>query len=268
MTLAGVWENQYGSRMELDVEGNLVRGTYASTTGSTGQYVVSGWQAVNEPNEEAGQPVALCIEWRSVVEGPSDPSWNWASGFGGQVSRINGEDVLILAHLLVASSDFDGIAPQGIYPDKLTYRRVGQAPTIPTEMMGRGVSPISDRAAGVWIAQDGACLELVVTPASESRFGHVTGALNDAGAVSEIAGLTDINAPANGLALQSIALAALDGKGSTALAFAGTLRLSDDTLDLYLLVNRATPPGSTYVQTSMRAVRFNRINSDVVPSPS
>ena len=44
MTVAGIWVNEYGSRMTLASRGDGIFGLYESTTGSVGKYLVTGWQ--------------------------------------------------------------------------------------------------------------------------------------------------------------------------------------------------------------------------------
>ena len=81
MTVAGVWENEYGSRMILAVEekpagSGAIWGVYESTTGSTGRYLVTGRRGGTASGGN-GQPLALAIAWRSVGGDPADPSWHW-----------------------------------------------------------------------------------------------------------------------------------------------------------------------------------------------
>jgi hypothetical protein len=50
MTLAGVWKNEYGSIMTLNLaEPNMLTGTYESSTGSFGTYRVIGYETNAEP---------------------------------------------------------------------------------------------------------------------------------------------------------------------------------------------------------------------------
>lgn len=86
MSIAGVWVNAYGSKMDLGLlNNNLVMGTYQSSTGSTGTYRVIGLQQTADPTPQTGQAVALAIEWHSVVAGPPDNSWHWVSGLSGEL---------------------------------------------------------------------------------------------------------------------------------------------------------------------------------------
>lgn len=89
-----------------------------------------GYQAPATVHAEQGLPVALAIEWHSLGDESSDPSWNWSSGLSGQILRVKDEDRLTLSHLLVATSDFPGLADQGTYVDKLLYHRVASSRNI------------------------------------------------------------------------------------------------------------------------------------------
>lgn len=257
MSAAGVWVNEYGSRVTLALSGTAISGIYESTTGSTGRYAVFGWQAGSAPSAVAGQPVSLAIAWHSLDDDPSDPSWNWSSGLGGQITLVGGEPVMVLSHLLVASSDFPGLMQKGVYADKLTYRRV--ADTEGRVADGRDAAPQGkNRLAGSWRAEDGTRLLLDVIPSHDGRFGRVAGTLVGTAGVSEVTGVTDINALADRLDSQSLALTALAEHAPVAITLAGNLQLLDDELELQLLTNRVTSPDSTYVQTEIRALRLAR----------
>lgn len=158
MSLAGVWKNAYGSTMSLSlVNPNLVTGNYKSSTGSTGTYEVIGYQTSADPSSQAGQAAALAIDWHSVVAGPPDNSWHWVSGLSGQLSIQNGVEQLVLAHSLVASIDFPGLAAAGTYLDKLIYQRVSTTPIqerVPAPAEGHGAA-VADPLVGSWFAVDG-----------------------------------------------------------------------------------------------------------------
>lgn len=257
MTLAGKWQNEYGSTMTLVVTGNRVSGIYASSTGSTGEYFVTGWQFPAEPTASAGQPVALTIEWHSIVPGTADPSWHWTSALGGQISVNGGTETLVLSHLMVASDNFPGVATAGTYVDKLTYHRVsaegGEAQSVALEE-----GPVEDPLDGQWIAEDGSELSIEVTPAAENRFGVVNGTLSSSHGIDPIVGLTDINAASGGLDLQSVSLSVFRQDGSALLALGGMLDLESEQLNLETLINRSTASDATYLQTELAPMRFAR----------
>lgn len=128
VSVAGTWQNDYGSLMSLNVSDRQVCGSYQSSTGSTGRYAIRGFTAGAGATRIKNQPLALAIEWHDLGDETSDPSWNWVSGLSGQLSTDDRGDVLTLSHLLVASGDFPDLASRGNYLDKLVYRRVAEHP--------------------------------------------------------------------------------------------------------------------------------------------
>ena len=255
-SVAGTWQNEYGSLMTLSVSGQNISGVYQSSTGSTGVYEVVGYQMSAAATQSLGQPAALAIEWHSIGEDSIDPSWNWSSGLYGQISLVGTEEVLTLSHVLVASSDFPGLANAGTYVDKLTYRRSvavqhevqSTAPPVPQSS--------KSSLAGTWIASDGTFLKLYVEETREARFGRVHGSLNLASAQSQISGFTDINAEKTGLSRQSVVITS--AHKNNVLTLCGTLQLKDDVLELMMLTGEPTAPTHAYVQTRISALTFKR----------
>lgn len=261
MTLNGVWQNEYGSQMSLTVYGgNLVYGTYSSTTGSTGKYMVIGYQQTADPTPTAGQAVALAIEWHSIAGGSGDPSWNWSSGLSGQLSLQSGKEQLVLAHAMVASSNFPGLCNAGTYIDKLIYYRVSDSPEA-TSAKPDLSAPQADPLYGTWQTADGSvALQIQVYPYSPPLFGWAEGKLYMNGIVSAIEGVCDINAQSSGLTLESTAFTALPNTASgPALAFAGCLNLQNGVLTLLDLASLSTAPDATYIQTTVTQLVFKRI---------
>ncbi len=257
MTLVGIWENDYGSRMTLAACGTAITGIYESTTGSTGRYLVTGWQIDAAPREQAGQAVALAIGWRSIAEGQPDASWNWVSAMGGQITLMAGEDRLILSHLMVASRDFTGLAGRGIYSDKLVFHRVAGAPQ-PDDMAEPGIPDSADPLAGPWAAQDGTALAAIVTPDIGARLGHIGGTLTMGGRMLDISGFTDICAAPDGLAAQSVAIVARDAVRGVALALGGWVDRASGSLTLQRLTSRSTPVDCSYAQTDIWPLLFEK----------
>lgn len=263
MTLAGVWQNEYNSQMTLsEVNTNLVVGKYSSTTGSTGEYYVLGWQTTAEPTAQAGQPVSLAIDWHSIVAGPSDNSWHWTSGLSGQISIENGAEQLVLAHAMIASCDFPGLCTTGNYIDKLIYNRVSheapQAMPIPDGSAGTDAAP---SLIGTWQGSDGTVFMIQsVSPYTGNAFGVIYGKMTWRGGPSMIYGVTDINAASAGLSLQSVSIVGLPSSGGgPALTYAGTLDLTNGTMTLVELSSTATANNATYVQTTVDQLTFKRV---------
>ncbi|WP_136162537.1 avidin/streptavidin family protein [Sphingomonas flavalba] len=259
MTLAGTWQNEYGSQMVLsEINANLVWGQYSSTTGSTGKYMVIGYQQTANPKPAAGQAVALAIEWHSIVAGPGDPSWNWSSGLSGQISIQNGKESLVLAHAMVASSDFSGLAAAGTYIDKLTYFRTATAPDGAGQRPQNGAA-LADPLQGTWESADGTMLAIQVYPYTGSQFGWAEGKMLYNGIVCPIEGVTDINAQASGLNLQSTAITALPTPTGPAIALAGCLDYRNGRLTLTNLTSQSTASNATYVETTVSQLTFVRV---------
>ncbi|WP_438866987.1 avidin/streptavidin family protein [Pseudomonas sp. L1(2025)] len=258
MSVAGTWQNDYGSVMTLTVEGNRICGTYQSSTGSTGKYAVAGYQTPPGAHTEQGLPIALAIEWHSLGDEPSDPSWNWSSGLSGQMLRVKNEDRLTLSHLLVASSDFPGLADPGTYVDKLQYHRVAHEPENPPLTAPTSGPDIEDPLSGTWAAADGSRLNLRVQACQHPAFGYVSGTLSVDTGEAEVSGFTDINARASGLALQSVSLTAAGGSGFTAQCLSGSVDLKDHRLNVLVMVSSPTTVANSYVQTQVKPLAFYR----------
>jgi hypothetical protein len=262
MTLAGVWQNEYNSQMTLsEVNTNLVVGTYASTTGSSGEYYVIGWQTTAEPTASAGQPVCLAIDWHSIVAGPSDNSWHWTSGLSGQINIVNTSEQLVLAHAMIASCDFPGLCVAGNYIDKLTYNRVSHEAPEPLSLPNtEGDGDAAPSLVGTWLGSDGTVFMVQsVTPYTGNAFGLLYGKMTWHGGPSMIYGLTDINAASAGLALQSVSIVGLPSAGGgPAITYAGTLDLASGTMTLVELSSTSTPNSATYVQTTVGQVTFKK----------
>jgi len=263
MTVAGTWQNEYNSQMVLsEVNPNLVVGKYSSTTGSSGEYYVIGWQTSAEPTAQAGQPVCLAIDWHSIVAGPGDNSWHWTSALSGQINIVNTSEQLVLAHAMIASCDFPGLCPTGNYIDKLIYNRVSHEAPAPQPLpTGQGGSDAAPSLVGTWQGSDGTVFMIQsVVPYTGNAFGFIQGKMTWGGGPSMIYGVTDINAVSAGLMLQSVTIVGLpsDG-GGPALAYGGTLDLNSGTMTLVELSSTATPNNATYVQTTVNQITFKKV---------
>jgi hypothetical protein len=259
MTLAGVWENEYGSRMRLATRGDRIAGTYASTTGSTGSYRVVGRARPGAATPARGRPVALAIAWRSIAHGPADESWHWASGLAGQLCIADGAPALILSHALVASTDFPGLAAAGTYLDKLVYRRIGDAADAALDPPDPG-PPAADPLAGAWRSDDGAMrLAIAVHRRPGDPSGQVRGDLRAHGGACAIDGVADGEAAP---ARRSAALVALPGDADgPAIVLAGCLDRRTDVLTLLDLSSRSTPADAAYLQTMVTQRTFRRLGA-------
>ena len=256
MSIAGAWKNEYGSTMILTIVGNTITGTYKSSTGSTGEYRVSGYQVGRDATVAVGQPIALAIEWHSVVGGPSDPSWNWTSGLSGQISIFDGEEVLVLSHMMIASTDFPDLSTTGNYIDKLTYRRALAPDHAARKVDAEKYMPVVDPLNGKWITVGGSILNLRVSTDIENKIGYVTGSIDSSDGSFEIVGFTDINAWSNALSLQSIAICVAKPSVTEVLSLSGTLNLATRRLHLVSMNSLATASKNSYAQTRISSMSF------------
>ncbi|AZF37649.1 hypothetical protein C4J88_2867 [Pseudomonas sp. R4-39-08] len=258
-SVAGIWKNDYGSVMSLAVSGHNIHGSYRSSTGSTGEYRITGYSAGPGATRTKSQPVALAIEWHDLGNEKPDPSWNWTSGLSGQLSVSPEGDVLTLSHLLVASGDFPEFASCGTYVDKLIYHRaepsLRHAPVAPSEWL-----PVENALAGRWNAADGTSLVLSVRSDSQQRFGSVHGHFTSvhSSIATEISGFTDIHALASKLTLQSVSITVATTQDSTVSSLSGILDLKSDTLHLQVLASSSIAPDHAYLATKLSAMQFTR----------
>lgn len=262
VSVAGTWQNDYGSLMSLNVSDRQVCGTYQSSTGSTGHYAIRGFTAGAGATRIKNQPLALAIEWHDLGDETSDPSWNWVSGLSGQLSTDDRGDVLTLSHLLVASGDFPDLASRGNYLDKLVYRRVAEHPPA-TSCEPIEVMPVENALAGQWVALDQTILSLTVEADSQHRFGIVRGFLTTNDTAVELTGFTDINAVTSKLALQSVSLTVTTTQDGAVSTLCGTLDFAQQTLNLLVLASSPVPPAQAYLATKISSLNFIRATSPV-----
>ncbi|WLH71228.1 avidin/streptavidin family protein [Pseudomonas fluorescens] len=262
VSVAGTWQNDYGSLMSLNVSDRQVCGTYQSSTGSTGHYAIRGFTAGAGATRIKNQPLALAIEWHDLGDETSDPSWNWVSGLSGQLSTDDRGDVLTLSHLLVASGDFPDLASRGNYLDKLVYRRVTEHPPA-TSCEPIEVIPVENALAGQWVALDQTILSLTVEADSQHRFGMVRGFLTTNDTAVELTGFTDINAVTSKLALQSVSLTVTPTQDGAVSTLCGTLDFAQQTLNLLVLASSPVPPAQAYLATKISSLNFIRATSPV-----
>lgn len=257
MTLAGTWQNEFGSRMSLSVQNGTVSGTYDSTTGATGRYLVTGWESGANDDGELGRPVALVISWHSIAGFAPDPGWHWVSALSGQVHTVGGEELLIVTHLLVASVPFDGLCRRGVYSDKLTFRRLtSSSDRVPDPL--HATDKLNGPVSGSWTAQDGTRLDVQVIAKINSGPALVAGALIQGEVKLDILGFTDIRAEAQGTGFQSLAIAAADKARKNILAVGGWFDVATGTITLQSLASLATKAQHLWVQTELRPLFFSR----------
>lgn len=251
---ASTWSNPYHSTMTLTAEGEQLYGSYRSHTGSTGVYHVVGFGSTAPASKSQGIGVALCILWRSYDGGTPDPSWHWASGFGGQLLLdADGVPNLTLNHDLAAPVAFPGLAGVGSYVDKLSYVSDGAAQPGPLLSRRRSAEPAA--IDGSWIsAASGQALALTLV---DQDSGAVEGVLRIGAQAFPVLGFYDNQPPGITLPRHGLCLVASTGD-DTYQAFSGWLDSEAQALVLLQQTSRGTQANATYLQTSAQGVRFER----------
>ena len=126
-TIEGKWYNSYGSLLTIHPihPSGYFSGTYESTTGSVGKYLVSGYADNSTPHLE-NRLIALTIHWKSILGGVADPSWHWVSAMNGQFFFNDRFPSIKFLHGMTASSPFPdaGVQEPGVYTESLVYTRI------------------------------------------------------------------------------------------------------------------------------------------------
>lgn len=181
---APVWENTYGSNMKIMADHNgRLAGCYASTTGSSGAYHITGsWS--NDAIGVEPYELAIAIPWRSYEAGAGDTSWHWTSAMSGFGT---GSSELKLLNSLNATTVYPGLnVTTGIYPEELTFTPYGQGWSCPP--MGPPVQQTQTPLDGTWVTADDA----VSIEFEESGFdGFFIGTYSDSTGSYEIEGYYD-----------------------------------------------------------------------------
>lgn len=247
--ISGKWQNQYGSVMVLatNPQTGIVYGNYSSSTGSTGTYAVFGWSNPS-PSAGLGTATGLVIFWRSIVAGPSDPSWHWVSGLGGQIVADNVGNTMILNHFMVATDDFPQVADVGTYIDKLTYQRISSSEAPPVRALPQANAQLADPIAGQWVCDQDPSIQLYLQIADQ-QYGTVVGSFSGSFGSYELVGFTDTYAPGQ-ITLQGLTVAALF-QGGGVQVLSGWLDYSTGMITLNGMYSQGTPQGSTYVETKL-----------------
>lgn len=274
MTITGIWQNAYGSRMTLAEDDSGIFGFYESTKGSTGRYCVLGQscpplQSGPTCDAETARALALCIAWRSLGDEPRDASWDWVSVLGGQFIQARDGAQLSLNHLLVASSAFPGLCPPGVYTDKLLYHRMGDAPCDLARLTFASDLLPCPQPASLWQSESGDELTLQLRTESAGRLSALEGSWSVNGRSLPIAGLCPLPSPkaadgavdATAQPRQALAFTLGTSDGCGVRCLGGWIEADGATLHLQGLRSQATSSADSYLQTRLEAVRFTRCAS-------
>ena len=260
MSVEGTWRNDYGSIMALTQDSRGVMwGRYRSSTGSIGEYHVTGYADTRGASASLGAGLALSILWRPVKGGQPDASWHWLSGLSGQVLiAADGSRSLNLVHALVATDPFGGIAA-GTYVDKLVYSATsGAAWSGGAEDLAepeRRSAAAADPISGTWQCQQDPSMTLALQVVS-ALYGEVLGTLSLSGKPHQVAGFADTYAQAGGLGVQGLAVNAFINESGLMLSLAGSLNYATGVLTLLNLASRGTAAGAAYAQTAAATLTF------------
>ena len=100
--IIGQWVNEYGSLMTIDkAKAGSFSGTYSSTTGDTGTYLVFGTYDVAP--YPYSQTVAFAITWKSITgeDNAKDSVWDHASSaLSGQIQNKGEQLIMPVIHVL------------------------------------------------------------------------------------------------------------------------------------------------------------------------
>lgn len=255
MSFKTPWINSYKSIINLSqdpISGQLT-GTYRSTTGGTGTYDVIGWASLNDPDNRAGQAMAISILWRSNDGGISDPSHE-VSGMAGQVVALIPEENIVVIHVFVETDPGSGMQ-LGFYPDKLTF--------IPTKSMfshdnistlPANESNPKDTFSGIWVGQvNGVIIEIALQLCKPGET-RIEGTISYSNSIQyPIVGFTDMFAISAKLNMQGISFSTYidEPHGRTFIAMAGYLNLTTNKVTLIQLSAQSTKPDATWQQVIM-----------------
>ncbi len=100
MSVAGIWHNELGSQMTLEIEeGQFLKGMYQTAVGDgSGIYPLNG-QLDTLPNT-GGQAVGFIVAWVNAVYGSSHSVTTWS----GQYQIIEGKEILTTLWLLTSET--------------------------------------------------------------------------------------------------------------------------------------------------------------------
>lgn len=270
MGITGTWVNSYGSSMILaqDATTGAISGTYQSSTGSTGVYNVLGYALPGFATPALGEAFALSIFWLSTAGGPSDPSWHWVSGLGGQaVSAGTSSQTLNLIHCLVATDAFPDLAQPGSYVDKLVYESTpiasstGIAASLARPALRKAMSVMPNPINGSWVCGAAPGIVLVLSLVDQDT-GQVAGSLTYGGSTYTLNGFTDCNAVSDKIPLQGLAVTAALADQNMVISLSGSLEFSSGQLTLTQLLNQGTANTATYVQTTVDQLVFTLASAD------
>lgn len=97
MNVKGLWLNELGSMMELEVSGNLIKGTYSSIVGEVPKYTFSLTGFVNTAPFKFSQAIGWVVVWNNEKNNAHSVT-TWSGQY--QVNEKTGEEEIITTWLL------------------------------------------------------------------------------------------------------------------------------------------------------------------------
>ncbi|MBN8924753.1 MAG: hypothetical protein J0I96_16905 [Rhodanobacter sp.] len=254
------WRNEYGSLMRLrEGTDGCVRGLYRSTTGSSGDYHVTGFIEPAAIDGNHARALSLGISWRAIDGDDEEPGSQWVSGLSGQLLHTPQGPRLLLMHNLVVSTHAPAPKGTGFHLDKLQYEPTGESlPLLSLSANGTAIDP-THLLGGAWVSthDDSLRLELSVT-----KEGEVLGAMTEGDAEpGPIRGYADALASNNTPTLHGVSLTGWSAQRRCAYSLAGWLTVEGTELCLLDLSSSATDHGSRYLQTQAQGMRFRRLRT-------
>ena len=252
VVLIGQWENSYDSLMTINyhLPNGLFTGTYSSTTGASGKYLLVGYAP---KNASGNYPVSLAIYWRSIEGGESNPTWNWVSIMSGQMITDDKSTSphMELLHGMVASTDYSDISihSPGVYTETLIFQQKEGKPTFPPSLE-EGESIIHELNSNWRNADSSSFFQSLSLNTFDTAF--IEGKIDTPTGAFDIAGLYDIDATSS--ILESVALSGLitySNNIESTISLGGWL--SEDRNELRLIVYKsiAVPNSSKYASVNV-----------------
>lgn len=255
----GRWVNSYGSQMDLSInaKGELF-GSYSSTTGASGRYLVYGCSSL-EKHKEKGTPLVLSISWRPYDQTEANESWHWASTYCGQLTEKNSKQMSVV-NSLVATCAYEG-AECGDYLDKLGFEKISgyvareQHQSLEALFEGKHQSQ-NNRINGDWHSELSA-ISISIT-LRDSQTGLTFAKFRQGNHLCDMKGFADtLEASLDSHERQSITLSGC--LNDVPISVSGYLDKSEDKLVLTYWRALAQSEGDSYMQSNAQAIICSRM---------
>lgn len=249
-SIVGAWTNSYGSLMTIQqhFDTGLFVGSYSSTTGSSGLFVLVGY---SPKVAQGNRPVSMGIYWRSLNPGTANPTYNWVSQLNGQFYSDTGR--IELLHDMIASSAFSAIQVEqpGHYTETLVFtpysgQEKGSAVELP-DLSHQRTAPLT----GSWANVDASATFQSVQLIADTGDAFLSGWLGTDFGSFPLIGLCDYQAPATMLQSMVVTANGANTNGTnTGLSLGGFYDPAQDQLLLIGLEAREVLTSNKYTSVS------------------